>query len=201
VAGLIVTLAAGNLVLTVVYAALGVWVLGLAVPVTASYIIAAVMIVPALTNVGIAPPAAHMFVFYYAVLSEVSPPTALSPFAAAAVTGGNPYRTTMLAWKYALPAFTVPFVFALSPRGMGVLLQAPIMDVLWSTTGAVLGIAAMAGAAGGWIRGPATIVERAAAARGGTLLLVPQPLTTVTGAAIVGLVAAVHWVRIGKSAA
>ena len=92
------------------------WVLGLAVPVTASYIIAAVMVAPALTQVGVAPGAAHMFIFYYAVLSEVSPPTALSPFAAAAITGGNPFRTTMISWKYTAPAFVVPFVFTLESR-------------------------------------------------------------------------------------
>ena len=130
ISGIIVTLAGGNVFLTVVYAAIAVWMLGLAVPVTASYIIAAVMIAPALTLVGVPAVAAHMFIFYYAVLSEVSPPTALSPFAAAAITGGNPFKTMMLTWKYTLPAFLVPFTFTLSPEGLGVLLQAPWDDVL-----------------------------------------------------------------------
>ena len=103
--------------LTVVYSALAVWMLGLAVPVTASYIIAAVMVAPALVQAGVPDVAAHMFIFYYAVLSEVSPPTALSPFAAAALTGGNPFTTMMLTWKYTLPAFLVPFVFTLHARG------------------------------------------------------------------------------------
>ena len=66
-----------------------------------------------------------MFIFYYSVLSEVSPPTALSPFAAAAITGGDPYRTTLQAWKYTLPAFLVPFVFVLDPQGIGLLLKIP----------------------------------------------------------------------------
>ena len=125
IAGIIVSLAAGRLFLTVLYSALAVWLLGLAVPVTASYIIAAVMVAPALVKSGVPAVAAHMFIFYYAVLSEVSPPTALSPFAAAAITGGNPFQTMMLTWKYTLPAFLVPFVFTLSPEGLGVLLQAP----------------------------------------------------------------------------
>jgi len=56
-------------------------------------------------------------IFYYAVLSEVSPLTALSPFAAAAITGGDPYRTTLQSWKYTMPAFLVPFMFVLDPRG------------------------------------------------------------------------------------
>ena len=93
------------------------WVIGLAVPVTASYIICAVIAAPALTKLGVPDFAAHMFIFYYAVLSEVSPPTALSPFAAAAITGGDPYQTTLQSWKYTLPAFVVPFVFVLDPDG------------------------------------------------------------------------------------
>ena len=72
-----------------------------------------------------------MFIFYYAVLSEVSPPTALSPFAAAALTGGNPFRTTMLTWKYTTPAFVVPFVFTLDPRGVALLLRGPA----WTSPG------------------------------------------------------------------
>jgi len=116
---IILDLAGGNLFLTVVYTAIAVWILGLAMPVTASYIIAAVITAPAMTKLGIPAYAAHMFIFYYAVLSEVSPPTALSPFAAAAITGGDPYKTTMMAWKYTLPAFLVPFMFTLHGRGIG----------------------------------------------------------------------------------
>jgi hypothetical protein len=60
-----------------------------------------------------------VYYFYYSILSEVSPPTALSPFAAAALTGGDPYKTTMQAWKYTLPAFLVPFNFTLHITGLG----------------------------------------------------------------------------------
>ena len=141
-AGLIVTLAGGQLLLTVLYSALAVWVLGLAVPVTASYIIAAVMVAPAMTQVGVPAPAAHMFIFYYAVLSEVSPPTALSPFAAAAVTGGNPFRTTLLSWKYTAPAFVVPLVFTLLPGGGALLMQGSVLDVVGVTLLVALGLAA-----------------------------------------------------------
>jgi TRAP-type uncharacterized transport system fused permease subunit len=121
--------------------------------VTASYIIAAVMVAPALTEVGVAPAAAHMFIFYYAVLSEVSPPTALSPFAAAAVTGGNPFRTTMLTWKYTVPAFVVPFVFTVAPRGTALLMLGSAGDILIVTLLTALGLIAFAVVAG-WL--PAT---------------------------------------------
>src|SRR5215475_14217991 len=117
--------AGGSLLLTAIYTALIVWIVGLAVPVTASYIICAVIAAPALITLGVPDYAAHMFIFYYALLSEVSPPTALSCFAAAAITGGDPYKTTLQAWKYTMPAFIVPFFFVLDPFGAGVLLQLP----------------------------------------------------------------------------
>jgi TRAP transporter 4TM/12TM fusion protein len=195
VAGLIVTLAGSSVLLTIVYAALAVWVLGLAVPVTASYIIAAVMIVPALVQVGVADVAAHMFVFYYAVLSEVSPPTALSPFAAAAVTGASPIRTTMLSWKYTAPAFIVPLAFTIDRRGLGLLLQAPAADVAWSLFTATCGVIAIAVAAGGWIRRAATRTDRVVAGVAAVLLFVPSPAVAAAGAGLLAVVVAVHWRR------
>ncbi len=191
-AGLIVALAGGSLPLTVVFGAVAVWILGLAVPVTASYIIAAVMVVPALTAVGVAPIAAHMFVFYYAVLSEVSPPTALAPFAAAALTGGQPFRTMMLTWKYSLPAFLVPIAFTLEPRGMGMLLQGPWVDVVVGSVTALAGVAALAismtGAYGLLVRP----WLRLALGLGGLLLVHPGPWADAGGTMLVGVVA-VSW--------
>ena len=122
---IVIDYAGGSLLLTAIYTALIVWIVGLAVPVTASYIICAVIAAPAMIKLGVPDFAAHMFIFYYSVLSEVSPPTALSPFAAAAITGGDPYKTTLQAWKYTLPAFLVPFVFVLDPQGIGLLLKIP----------------------------------------------------------------------------
>jgi TRAP transporter 4TM/12TM fusion protein len=195
IAGIIVALAGGHLFLTVVYSAIAVWLLGLAVPVTASYIIAAVMVAPALVQTGVPAPAAHMFIFYYAVLSEVSPPTALSPFAAAALTGANPFATMMLTWKYTLPAFLVPFVFTLSREGMGVLLQAPWMDVITASSTAAIGVGALAAGLGGWIRQAASIPERAGMIAGGLLLFYAARWADLTGLAITAAVIAVHLLR------
>jgi TRAP transporter 4TM/12TM fusion protein len=181
VAGVIVALAGGTRVLTAIYAAIAVWLLGLAVPVTASYIIAAVMVAPALVQAGVPDFAAHMFIFYYAVLSEVSPPTALSPMAAAAITGGNAFRTMMLTWKYTLPAFLVPFVFTLSEDGLGLLLRAPPGAVLWTVATAVVGVAGIAAGLGGWFRGPARIPERVLWTAGGVLLFFAVPTADLAG--------------------
>jgi TRAP-type uncharacterized transport system fused permease subunit len=195
IAGLIVTLAGGHLFLTVLYSAFAVWLLGLAVPVTASYIIAAVMVAPALIQSGVPAPAAHMFIFYYAVLSEVSPPTALSPFAAAAITGGDPFKTMMLTWKYTLPAFLVPFAFTLTPEGSALLLQAPALPVLWTGLTAAIGVAAFAGAFGGWVFGQANGLERAALGLSGGLLFFADLRLDALGLALTVVVLVLHWWR------
>jgi TRAP transporter 4TM/12TM fusion protein len=194
-AGLIVGLAGGSLPLTVVFAALAVWILGLAVPVTASYIISAVMVVPALTEVGVPPVAAHMFIFYYAVLSEVSPPTALAPFAAAAITGGRPFRTMMLTWKYTLPAFLVPFAFTLDPRGIGLLLRSGWGDVVLSSLTAAAGVAALSMAFGGRAVRRATLPERLLAGTGGLCLFHAAPVADVVGVAALTAALALNFAR------
>jgi TRAP transporter 4TM/12TM fusion protein len=172
--------AGGSLLLTAIYTAFVVWIVGLAVPVTASYIICAVITAPALTKLGVPDFAAHMFIFYYAVLSEVSPPTALSPFAAAAITGGDPYRTTMQAWKYTLPAFLVPFVFVLDPQGIGLLMKLPkdgsVWDIVLITAKTAAGLASLAAAAQNWALRQNTSTERVLWVLAGLLLVFPSLL-------------------------
>jgi TRAP-type uncharacterized transport system fused permease subunit len=119
-----------------------------------------------------------MFIFYYAVLSEVSPPTALSPFAAAAITGGDPYMTTLHAWKYTLPAFLVPFVFVLDPRGVGLLLSVPKggswLDIVLITAITAAGLAALAAAAQNWALRRNTKFETVMFVLAGLLLVFPS---------------------------
>ena len=165
---IVIDYADGSLLLTAVFTALVVWIVGLAVPVTASYIICAVIAAPALTKLGVPDFAAHMFIFYYAVLSEVSPPTALSPFAAAAITGGDPYKTTLQSWKYTIPAFLLPFMFVLDPAGQGLLLMGSTKALAaanwWSiaevTLTAIVGIGALAAGFQGWALKRTTTLER-----------------------------------------
>jgi TRAP transporter 4TM/12TM fusion protein len=208
--------AGGSLLLTAIYTALIVWIVGLAVPVTASYIICAVIAAPALTKLGVPDYAAHMFIFYYAVLSEVSPPTALSPFAAAAITGGNPYITTLQSWKYTMPAFLLPFVFVLDPIGVGLLLKLPAggswVDIAVITTLAAMGVAVLAFAAQGRILRRNSWAESVALTLAGLLLIFPRlidgltstllsatiPYKVVLGAAIALGIAGVQWLSLSR---
>jgi len=184
--------AGGTLVLAAVYSAVAVLLLGLAVPVTASFIISAVIVGPALIELGVGEEAAYMFIFYYAVLSEVSPPTALSSVAAAAITGGDVFKTMLLTLRYTLPAFLVPFAFVLSPYGEGLLLQGPILGIAWTLAVSVVAVAALAVATGGWLLGPARPPERVLAGLAAPFLLYLEPLTIAVGAGLLVAAVAVH---------
>jgi len=189
---LIVSAAGGSLALTAVFAAVAVLILGLAVPVTASFIIAAVIIAPALIALDVEPFVAYMFIFYYAVLSEVSPPTALSAFAAAAITGGDGFRTMMLTFRYTAPAFLVPFAFVLTPNGQGLLLEGGLSVILLATAVSAVAVCSLAVALGGWLRGPVPMAVRLVFGVAGLLLLYLEPLPIIVGLALVavGVVAA-----------
>jgi TRAP-type uncharacterized transport system fused permease subunit len=204
---IVIDYAAGSLLLTAIFSALVVWIVGLAVPVTASYIICAVIAAPALTKLGVPDFAAHMFIFYYAVLSEVSPPTALSPFAAAAITGGDPYKTTLQCWKYTVPAFLVPFMFVLDPSGQGLLLMgstkalatAPWGSIAMVTLTAALGIAAIAAGFQGWAWLKTTALERTLLIVAGFALVYPSSWTDLGGLAMVIVAVASQWWRLRRS--
>ncbi len=192
-----------KLLLTAVFTSLIVWIVGLAVPVTASYIICAVIAAPAMIKLGVPDFAAHMFIFYYAVLSEVSPPTALSPFAAAAITGGGPYRTTLQCWKYTAPAFLVPFMFVLDPAGVGLLLDGSFknlananwLSIAQVTATAALGIAALAGGLQGWLFVKTTVIERWMLIAAGLLLVYPSAVSDVAGVGLMVVVVVLQKLR------
>ncbi|MDP3828632.1 MAG: TRAP transporter large permease subunit, partial [Polaromonas sp.] len=163
----------------------------------------AVIAAPALIKLGVPDFAAHMFIFYYAVLSEVSPPTALSPFAAAAITGGDPYKTTLQCWKYTVPAFLVPFMFVLAPEGQGLLLMGSSKALAtanwWSiaevTVTAAIGIAALAGGFQGWALKRTTLPERWMLIVAGFALVYPSAVADVIGFGLVIAVLAMQYFR------
>ncbi|MFD8103245.1 TRAP transporter permease [Nocardia fluminea] len=168
---------------TAVLAAIALSLLGLAVPVTASFVIGWVIIGPALLDLHVAAPAAAMFVFYFSVLSEVTPPTALAAVGAAAVTGAKAVPTMWQALRYALPAFLVPLMFVLTDSGRHLLGIGALLDVLWVSAAACVGVAALAAATGGWLFGIGAIgpIPRVIAAAAGLILLYPNPVATGIG--------------------
>ena len=134
-------------------------------------------------------PAAHLFIFYFALLSEVTPPTALSCLAVSAVTGGDPYRTMWITWRYALPAFVVPFLFAL-PGGMACCWWAPGRRCVLATATAVAGIAALVGGVAGWWGAALAGLARADGGGRACCCSPPIPAPDAVGALLAGAVRA-----------
>jgi TRAP transporter 4TM/12TM fusion protein len=134
ISSIIMSVSGGSRIIAILLALLASMIIGLSLPITATYIMTVVMVAPALVKVGIPAHVAHLLAFYFAVLSEVSPPVGLSPSAAAAVTGGNPFRAMMHAWKYSLPAFLVPFFFSATAVGASLLiLEATVLNFVVAT--------------------------------------------------------------------
>lgn len=183
------------IVVTAVLSALAILVLGLAVPVTASFIISWVVIGPALQALGVTGPETAMFIFYYAVLSEVSPPTALAAVASAAITGGDTIRTMWQAAKYTLPAFLAPLAFVITDNGSHLLLQGSVLDITWTTLVSMVAVAALAAVTGGWLVRAASPLERALCVPAAGLLLYLQPVTVAVGLAFLVAALALNLLR------
>jgi TRAP-type uncharacterized transport system fused permease subunit len=195
ISSLIMSLSGGTPILALFLAMVASFVIGLSLPITATYIMTVVMVAPALVKVGLPMHVAHLLAFYFAVLSEVSPPVGLSPSAAAAVTGGNPFASMMQAWKYSLPAFLVPFLFAATPTGANLLILGANLPgfilALLSSTAALfflsLGIV-------GYLRTRISIAERALlVAIACVLVLFPLGASMPGLAAAMGGMAIVAW--------
>ncbi|MFZ5814994.1 MAG: TRAP transporter permease [Bacillota bacterium] len=190
----IVKMAGDNLYLALLFTMITAIVVGTGVPTTATYIIVATVAAPALMKIGIAPLAAHLFVFYYGAMSDVTPPTALAPYTAAGIARSDPQKTTWIAWKLSLAGFIVPFFFATNPS-----LLLGVQPFTWGglipIVAAVIGIAALSAGLQGWMWGPVSWIERLALFVGGLLLIHPELVTDLIGLALVGAVTL--WQRFG----
>ncbi|MCA1960924.1 MAG: TRAP transporter permease [Desulfomonile sp.] len=186
-------LAGNSLVVALVFTMFASLVLGMGIPTTATYIVLATMAAPALVKLGVVPLAAHLFVFYFGVVADITPPVALAVYAGAAIAGSNPWKTGIESVKLATGAFLVPYIFALSPAL--VLVGATPLLVVQMLLTSVLGMVALgAGVAGFWSAGLRS-VERFALIGGGLLLVDPGLITDLLGA---GTVATVYLLQRGR---
>jgi TRAP transporter 4TM/12TM fusion protein len=202
ISSLIMSLSGGSPIVALVLAMVASFVIGLSLPITATYIMTVVMVAPALVKVGLPAHVAHLLAFYFAVLSEVSPPVGLSPSAAAAVTGGNPFGAMMQAWKYSLPAFLVPFLFSASPEGANLLIiGASLSGFIEATLSSTIALFLLSLGVVGYLRGPVSLLERAILILVACFMVIdPLEFTllglapTAVGAAVVGW----NWVAPGR---
>ncbi|MEM8819745.1 MAG: TRAP transporter fused permease subunit [Pseudomonadota bacterium] len=144
---LLFDLAEASTLLALIFAMLISVILGMGMPTTAAYAVAASVVASGLIEIGIAPLVAHFFVFYFAVVSAITPPVALAAYAGAAIAGSEPMRTSIASFRIGLAAFIVPFMFFYSP---GLLLEGPWHEVLRNAVTGVIGVALLASAVQRW---------------------------------------------------
>ncbi|WP_147803633.1 TRAP transporter permease [Alkalicoccus halolimnae] len=145
---MLLTIADNNVLLAMIFAMLLSILLGMGMPTTAAYAIAASVVAPGLIQIGVEPIVAHMFVFYYAVISAITPPVALAAYAAAGVAGTEPMRTGVQAFKLGLAAFIVPFMFFYSPQLL--LITEPNAQLIFVIGTALIGVYLLSASVQGW---------------------------------------------------
>jgi TRAP transporter 4TM/12TM fusion protein len=204
-AGGIVGLAGGLLIPTMLLTVLCSLLLGMGVPTTANYIIQATISAPALVHLGVEPLAAHLFVFYFGIVADITPPVALAAFAGAGIAGGNPMKTGFEAFRLGIAAYLVPFIFVMSPvlvmvhpAGTGTALAA-LLTIKAAVT-AVAGMVCIATALTGYFRVVCLPWERILLAGIGILLIDPDTLTDMVGIAALSVIYILQGRRIAGQA-
>lgn len=186
-------LAGNNLWIALVLTMFASLVLGMGLPTTATYIVLATMAAPALTNLGVAPIAAHLFVFYFGILADITPPVALAVYAGSAIAGSNPWKTGIEAVKMALGAFLVPYIFAVSP--VLVLVGATWGKVAAMLFTSLLGMTALGTGVTGFWTTHLRPYERAMLIVGGILLVDPNLTTDLVGGGLVAVAFGLQFFR------
>lgn len=176
---LVVQASGGSLLLALVLTALASWVLGAGLTVTSSYIMVAVLVAPALTELGLSVLVAHLIIFWVSQDANVTPPIALGAFAGASIAGGSPMRTAVEAWLLARGLYIVPFLMAYSP-----LVDGPWQDAVPVVFTALIGIYVLSAGFAGYLRRRTNAIERTLLLVGGCLLIAPGWLTNGAGLAI-----------------
>ncbi len=177
----LVNLAGGNTLILLVLAATGAVILGMGMTVTAAYILMVILIAPALTQLGIDPLNAHLFVFYFAVMSFLTPPICLAVYAAASLAGADMMKTAYQAIKLGIAAYIVPFLFAYHPS---LLLTGEIIRIFHSTVTAMVGISLIAIGVEGYLFRELNWVKRVLLIIGGLGCMVPGWESDVIGLGI-----------------
>ncbi len=195
-ASALVTVASGNFMLLLLCTMLTSLILGMGVPTTANYVITSTIAAPALIQLGVPILAAHMFVFYFGIIADITPPVALAAYAGSAISGGDPLKTGVNASKLGIAAFIIPYVFVLSPQLLGI--GATFGSVLFTTITAIIGMTGISGAMIGQFYCKANVLERLILLAGGLCLIDPQTLTDIIGIAILAAVFALQYFRTKK---
>ncbi len=194
----LVDLAGGNIMITMILAMFSSIILGMGVPTTANYVITSTICSPALMQLGVPIVAAHLFVFYFGIIADITPPVCSAAFAGAGIAGANPLKTGINASKLAIGAFIIPYMFVLSPEL--VLINATPATLLRIIPGALVGMMAISSAVQGWMLTKLTVIERILLLASGLMLIETGLMTDGIGFSVLALFYLFKRYRIRRSA-
>jgi TRAP transporter 4TM/12TM fusion protein len=186
IAGSIISWSGGSLFLTLFFTMIACIVLGLGMPSIPAYILTATMAAPALARMGVPPLASHFFVFYFAMMANVTPPVALAAFAASGISGGDINKTGYEAFKLALAGFLIPYMFVYSPALLGI--ETTFGGILVVAITAMIGVIALAGAVEGYLLIEAKLYQRLILLAAAFTLIKPGGMTDIIGFLLIGIV-------------
>lgn len=187
-------LAGGHLLPAMVFTMFTSLILGMGVPTTANYVITSTIAAPALVQMDVPVLAAHMFVFYFGIVADITPPVALAAYAGSGISGGDPLRTGINASKLAIAAFIIPYIFVLSPEIL--MINATPFGVIFSCTTAIIGMIGVAAAMGGYFTRHLNALQRVLFFVGGLGLIDPGLYTDAAG--VILMVIGYMWSRKNK---
>lgn len=183
--GILIDVSGGNLMVLLVLTMLISIILGMGLPTSAVYIVLAALVVPAMTRLGVDPLAAHLFVFYFGVMANVTPPVAIAAYAGAAIAGADATRTGLIAFRLAFAGFLLPFFWVFNPA---LILQGDTASIMLAVVTAVIGITAFAAALQNYLFGArANLVQRLVLGAGALLLLKPGLASDAAGLGLIAL--------------
>jgi len=174
----LVNLSGGNVLVLLVLAAIGSIILGMGMPITATYILLVLLIAPALIQLGIMPLAAHLFLMYFGAMSFLTPPICIAAYVASSIAGSEPMRTGFLGMRLGIVAYVVPFVFCYAPA---LLLAGPVKDIILIVVAVALGVISIAIAFEGYLFDKLNRLKRIGLGLGGFMLIVPNLMTNSIG--------------------
>ena len=186
----VLAIAGQSLLLTMFFTMVTSLILGMGVPTTANYIITSTIAAPTLLGLGVIPMAAHLFVFYFGIIADLTPPVALAAYAGAAIARGNPFRTGLIATRLAIGAFILPYIFVMAPELL--LYNVTADHLIRAILTSLLGMTSLSAALAGYLIAPLTgrwgIAARVLLAAGGLALVDPGLTTDLIGIAVLVLV-------------
>ena len=159
-------------------------ILGMGVPTTATYVIMATITAPIVMRMGVPMLAAHMFVFYFGIVADITPPVALAAYAGSAIAKSDPFKTGLVATRLAITAFIVPYIFVYNPAML--LIDTTTLEVIRIVITSFIGIYGVAAGMEGYMFAPLKLWERALLGVGGLMLIDPNVLTDFMGLTVVG---------------